>query len=399
MKKVLALMLSVFTLALLTSCNPISDTPIKTPEEPAYSIVHTWYDTDETFPFVYTFTEDKKVTISGSLEFYGTITFTAEGTYNFTDADELNGHIDISSGTLNDSEIGTEEINNYFSLIGLSSSMDFVIDHYEDNKMYVTIAELGDRILEYAPEYCGTWNVINTSSAAAGLIWRESTSSTDKPDYITLNRNKTFKLELSNNQAKVIGTYSINNGKLEFNPLKGGSTNVADDELGDPESFKRYLETYDYHFGKNYGVLSYYDETQNHFIFFQKENAEAEVYTEPANKKDLVGRYVSMSKGGATWITYTYVFKADNTYTATTQYITTATGGLNYSYKVSGSYSVSDGALSIKPDASKTEFVSNSTLDNPPVPAEPSSVDVTYRVQSGDSTLKITDLNKLFYKF
>ena len=101
MKKVLALMLSVFTLALLTSCNPISDTPIKNPEEPAYSIVHTWYDTDETFPFVYTFTEDKKVTISGSLEFFGTITFTAEGTYNFTDADELNGHIDISSGTLN----------------------------------------------------------------------------------------------------------------------------------------------------------------------------------------------------------------------------------------------------------------------------------------------------------
>ena len=267
MKKLLAIMLSFFTLALLTSCDPISGNPIENPEEPTNPIVHTWYDTDETFPFVYTFTEDKKVTISGSLEFFGTITFTAEGTYNFTDADELNGHIDISSGTLNDSEIGTEEINNYFSLIGLSSSMDFVIDHYEDNKMYVTIAELGNRILEYIPEYCGTWKVFNTSSFYTTGLWKTT-------DYITLNKDKTFKLVIGGNQVKLLGTYTMNEGKLVFNPLKGGSAKFADDELGDPESFKRYLETYDYHFGKNFGVLSYYDETQNHFIVFQKENAE-----------------------------------------------------------------------------------------------------------------------------
>lgn len=391
MKKLFTILLSIFTLFLATGCDPISDAPIDNPEEPANPIVHTWYDTDESYPFVYTFTEDKKVSISGSLEFFGTITFTAEGTYSFTDAAQMNVHIDISSGILNDSEIGTEEINTYFSFIGLSSSMDFVIDHYEDNKMYVTIAELGNRILEYIPEYCGTWNVFNTS-LSTGVLWKTT-------DYITLNKDKTFKLVIGGNQVKLLGTYTMNEGKLVFNPLKGGSTKVPDDELGDPESFKRYLETYDYHFGKNFGVLSYYDETQNHFIFFQKENAEEEVFTAPAKNKDLVGRYVAMSKSGSTWVTYTYVFRADNTYTATTQYITTASSGLNYSYKVSGSYSVSDGSLSLKPDASKTEFDTNSTLENPPVPAEPSSVNVTYKIQTSDSIMKIDELNKVFYKF
>lgn len=392
MKKLLVLMLSFFTLALLTSCDPISGNPIENPEEPANPIVHTWYDTDTTYNLVYTFTEDKKVSISGNVELFEPIPFTVEGTYSFTDAAQMNVHIDVTSGTFGGNEVTAEQINEALSNFGFSSITDFLIDHYEDNKMYVTMEGLGDRILEYIPEYCGTWNVIDTSSFYTGGLWKTT-------DYITLNKDKTFKLVIGGNQVKLLGTYTMNEGKLVFNPLKGGSTEVADDELGDPESFKKYLETYDYHFGKNFGVLSYYDETQNHFIFFQNENAKDEVYTEPANKKDLVGRYVAISKGGAIWITYTYVFKADNTYTATTQYITTATGGLNYSYKVSGSYSVSDGALSIKPDASKTEFVSNSTLENPPVPAEPSSVDVTYSVQSGDSTLKITDLNKLFYKF
>lgn len=392
MKKLLVILLSIFTLFLATGCDPISDAPIDNPEEPANPIVHTWYDTDTTYNLVYTFTEDKKVSISGNVVFLEPIPFTVEGTYSFTDAAQMNVHIDVTSGTFGGNEVTAEQINEALSNFGFSSITDFVIDHYEDNKMYVTMEGLGNRILEYIPEYCGTWNVIDTSSFSTSVLWKTT-------DYITLNKDKTFKLVIGGNQVKLLGTYTTNEGKLVFNPLKGGSTNVADDELGDSESFKRYLETYDYHFGKNYGVLSYYDETQNHFIFFQKENAEEEVYTAPANNKDLVGRYVSMSKGGATWVTYTYVFRADNTYTATSQYITTATGGLNYSYKVSGSYSVSEGSLSLKPDASKTELDTNSTLEKPPVPAEPSSKNVTYKIQTSDSTMKIDELNKVFYKF
>lgn len=241
-------------------------------------------------------------------------------------------------------------------------------------------------------EYCGTWNVFDTSSFYTGSLWKTT-------DYITLNKDKTFKLVIGGNQVKLLGTYTMNEGKLVFNPLKGGSTKVADDELGDPESFKKYLETYDYHFGKNFGVLSYYDETQNHFIFFQNENAKEEVYTEPSKNKDLVGKYVAISKGSATFVTYTYVFKTDNTYTASTQYITTTSNGLNYTLTVSGSYSVSNGKLSLKPDASKTVYITNATSETPYEPTEPSREDVTYTVQTGDSTLKITDFNKLFYKF
>lgn len=392
MKKLFAILLSIFTLLLATGCDPISDAPIDNPEEPANPIVHTWYDTDTTYNLVYTFTEDKKVSISGNVVFLEPIPFTVEGTYSFTDAAQMNVHIDVTSGTFGGNEVTAEQINEALSNFGFSSITDFVIDHYEDNKMYVTMEDLGDRILEYIPEYCGTWNVSDTSSFSTSLLWKTT-------DYITLNKDKTFKLVFNGNQVKLLGTYTTNEGKLVFNPLKGGSTNVADDELGDPESFKRYLETYDYHFGKNFGVLSYYDETQNHFIFFQKENAEEEVYTAPAKNKDLVGRYVSMRKGGSTWVTYTYVFRADNTYTATAQYITIATDGLNYSYKVSGSYSVTDGSLSLKPDASKTELDTNSTLEKPPVPAEPSSKNVTYKIQTSDSTMKIDELNKVFYKF
>ena len=63
MKKLFAILISVLTLALLTSCDPISGKPIENPEEPANPIVHTWYDTDTTYNLVYTFTEDKKVCI------------------------------------------------------------------------------------------------------------------------------------------------------------------------------------------------------------------------------------------------------------------------------------------------------------------------------------------------
>lgn len=311
----------------------------------------------------------------------------------------MNVHIDVTSGTFDGNEVTAEQINEGLSTFNFSSITDFVIDHYEDNKMYVTMEGLGNRILEYEPEYCGTWNVINANSFSASLYWRESTSSSDKPDYITLNRDKTFKIEFNGNAYKVYGTYTITDGKLEFTPLKGGRVSDDDDELGSGDTFKSIFEIYECHFGKNFGALYYNKESRNNFVLLQKENAENDTYSAPAKNKDLVGRYVAMTKGGSTWVTYTYVFKSDNSYTAYKEYVTTSTNGLSYTLTVGGTYDVSDGSLSLKPDASKTEFVSNSTLENQPIPTEPSSVEVTYTVQSGDSTLKITDLNKLFYKF